>query len=239
MNKLMIGIPIHNDLESLQAMIESLMTSTNAYDEIILLESESTDGCAEFCEHLSQIYQKIRVIHTKKEGPLKAYNKLFDIAKTGKYDLFLTQTDVLFPKLYKKDWLSIMRSIVQNEEVGAVTCINGGGISGPDYINGFEWLGGWATYFPYRTMEKIGGYDENFIGGWGVDIDYSYKIQLAKLKIIKINFWVHHHMQNNREHDNSSKSEEEKQKAAKYFRRKYKLGEFKIIKENTLEKNGR
>lgn len=223
-SKVIIGVPVHNDLESFQSMMSSLVFSTNFYDKIILIESESTDGCDKFCDELCDMNDKIEVIHTKKEGSLKAYNRLFEIAKKEKADLFLTQTDVLFPKLYKKDWLQEMNIIAQNEIVGAVTCIGGGGVSGKDYIAGFNWLGGWCTYVPYRTLEKIGGYDEGFPNAqYGVDVDHTVRIVKSGLKIIQINYWVHHHQMNSREHDNNPDTEKHKQECAKYFRKKWKL----------------
>lgn len=222
-NDVIIGIPIHNDLESFRETIYSILKSTDSFKEIILLESNSTDGCKEFCDYLSVSHPKIKVIHTEKEGPCKAYNRLFEIAKNKKCDLLLTQTDVIFTSLYKRDWLEFMKLVAKMDDVGAVTCIGGGGVSGPDYINGFKWIGGWCSYFPYRTIEKIGGYDENFPGGYGVDIDHTYRIMKSGLNIIEINYWVDHHQKNSREHDNNTNSEETKKEAAKYFKNKWGL----------------
>jgi len=221
-----IGIPVHNDLESFKAMMKSLINSTDFYDKIIIIESESIDGGAELCDELAKA-TNIEVIHTKKEGPIKAYNCLFEIAKKEKADLLLTQTDVVFPKLYKRDWLKILHDTANLPECSAATCINGGGVSGPDYIDGFRWLGGWCTYIPFKTIEKVGGFDETFPEGeYGVDIDLSYKI--SKLGRIYIcNYWVDHHMMNSREHDKHPDAEKHKQECARYFRKKWKLGEFK------------
>jgi len=225
--KLMIGIPLRNDRESFGAMYFSLVSSTRAYDKIVIIESESTDGSRELCEQFKKTNPKLEVIHTPKEGPLKAYNRLFKLAKERKCDLFLTQTDVLFPVLYKRDWLGIMKDIAKNETIGAITSINGGGVSGPTYIDGFEWLGGWCTYYPYRTIEKVGGYDEDFPNGYGVDIEHTYRIYQSGLNILKLNYWVDHHMMNAREHDNHPDVEKHKKACQIYFRKKHKLGEFK------------
>ena len=141
--------------------------------------------------------------------------------------MLLTQTDVLFPQLYKRDWLEWFQKISENEQIGAVIPINGGGVSGPDYLNGLNWLGGWCTYLPYRVMEKGIKFDESFPNGYGVDVDLTMQIIKSNLKIIKVNYWVDHHMMNNREHDNDSKTEKMKQESAKYFRKKWNIGEFK------------
>ncbi|MEK6883280.1 MAG: hypothetical protein AABY22_26875 [Nanoarchaeota archaeon] len=219
-NKCIIGIPVKNDLESFQYMIRSLEGSTNSYDKIIIIESNSTDGAKEYTDLLYQKNSKIEVQHIDCTS-LQAYNKLFHIARQQESDLLITQTDVYFPRLYKRDWLNEMRLIAQDKDIGAITTINGGGISGPDYINGLYWLGGWATYFPFRTIDKIGKYDENFPGGYGVDIDYSYRIYKANLQVTRLDYWVEHHMNNAREHDTSPDSERLKKEASIYFKKKW------------------
>jgi len=219
----MIGIPIYNDLEGLKLCFYSLINSTSIRDKIILLESESTDGSAEFCDELAKRYNFIEVIHTRKEGPLKAYNKLFSIAKDRKVDLFLTQTDVTFRKTHNFDFLKEMKEIAKREDCGIITCFNGGGYSGLDFIDGFYWVGAWCCYIPYRTIEKIGGYDENIPLGWGVDIDYTYAIKQAGLKVYVINYLCNHHPNyvERHEHEKVKNIEELKKEAFAYMRRKW------------------
>lgn len=238
-NKLIVGVPVYNDLENMRFMINSFLNSTNSYDKIILVESDSTDGSAKFCDDLrnigSGVYKyinnlNIEVIHTPKLGPLDAYNRLFEIAKQEKADLFLTQTDVLFPSCFKRDWLKQMREISQIEQCGLVTCYGGGGMSGPDFINGFDWVGAWCTYIPYRTIEKIGGYDMNINLGYGVDIDYTYAVRQAGLKVYCINYWVDHHPNYDvaHEHERTNDFAKQKDEAFKYMKEKWKIGDYKI-----------
>jgi GT2 family glycosyltransferase len=190
---MIICIPVYNNLEGLKYAFYSFINSTMVRDKIILLESESTDGSAELCDELAKFYSFVEVIHTKKNGPLKAYNQLFQIAKERKEDMFLTQTDVIFPRKYNCDWLMEMKRIAEEREnCGIITCYGGGGHSGPDFIDGFFWVGAWCTYIPYRTIEKLGGYDENIPLGWGVDIDYTYAITQLGYKIYTIDYWVNH-----------------------------------------------
>ncbi|MHA1876746.1 MAG: glycosyltransferase family 2 protein [Promethearchaeota archaeon] len=223
---IIIGIPVHNDLQSFRATISSILHSTEAYDKILIIESGSTDGCPEFCDNLEKTYRRIEVIHTPKEGSLKAYNKLFKIAEERNSDLLLAQTDVIFYKLYNADWLRMMELVSKNPDYSVITTLNGGGVSGPTYIDKFKWVGGWCTYIPLRTIKKVGGFDENFPNGFGVDIDISYRwSQVGKIKFI--NYWVNHHMQNERVHDFSTQTEKMKEESARYFRKKWKLGEFK------------
>lgn len=221
MNKLMIGCPVKDDLKSLQLMVDSLFISTNAYDEIVFIDGGSTDGSLEFLLYLNHINERVTVIKANTKTPLEAYNLLFDLAKAQMVDLFLTQTDVIFPKCFGRDWLSQMMDIAQQEQIGAITTLNGGGVSGPDYLDKFLWLGGWATYYPNRTIQAIGGYDVNFPNGFGVDIAHTYKLWKTGLKIFYFNYWVDHHQQNSREHDRDANSEQMKQASAKYFREVY------------------
>jgi len=57
--KPLIGIPVYNDLECLKEMIQSLLSSTNYFDKILIVESESTDGTKEYCDNLEKTYRFI------------------------------------------------------------------------------------------------------------------------------------------------------------------------------------
>jgi GT2 family glycosyltransferase len=223
MNKLIVGCPVKNDLTCLRLMIESLINSTWAYDTIFIYDGGSDKETLDYLYDLVGSHTNIDVVFGNTKTPLEAYNKLFEMAKDNHADLLLTQTDVIFPKLYNRDWLIEMKIAAQDKNIGAITTLNGGKHSGPDYIDGMYWLGGWCTYLPYRTIEKLGGYDENFPNGFGVDIDYTYRIFKEGLKIAIINYWVDHHMANTREHDTNSKAEEMKQESSKWFKMKWGL----------------
>lgn len=221
-NKLIVGVPVKGDRESFTAMYFSLMSSTHEFDELVIATPDL--NCTDEISKLKLSNgPKITILTEPFKTPLEAYNRLFEYAKLHKCDLFLTQTDVIFPKLYKRDWLKHMRDVAQNENIGAVTCINGGGVSGPDYIDGFNWLGGWCSYYPNRTVELIGGYDDNFPNGYGVDIEHTYRIVKAGLQIARLNYWVDHHMMNERLHDNDSNTEQMKKESSKYFKKKWNL----------------
>lgn len=208
-----IGCPKKNDDDSFHAMLTSLRQSTNFFEKIIIAKSDDSEIVGDDIVALSGQYRT----------PLDAYNALFNYALEYGHDLLLTQTDVLFPRLYKRDWLQIMSKISENEQIGAVTTLNGGNFSGPDYIDGFYWLGGWCTYIPHRVIKQLGGYDSSFPNGYGVDIDYTYQIHKAGLAIIKMNYWVDHHMMNERAHDNDPNTEKAKKESSKYFKKKWKL----------------
>ncbi len=219
---MIVGIPHYNNEDGLDRVLTSLINSTNSITKIIIINSGKP-----LTLNMQSI--DVEVIQTPKRGPLDAYNRLFKIAKERKEDLFLTQTDVLFPKCHNRDWLAEMKTGANISDCGMITCLGGGGQSGPEFINGYKWVGAWCTYIPYRTIKKIGGYDMNFPLGWGVDIDYTYAVRQAGLKVYCINYWVDHrpNYEKGHIHEKVSDIEEKKKEAFLYMRKKWKIGEFK------------
>ncbi len=228
MNKLIIGVPVREkNYESFIEMLKSLKESVkeDTYDKLVIVDGGDMEQTK---IALSTIDIKYELVKNPGRGPLEAYNYLFDLAKKEGSDLFLTQTDVLFPRLYKKDWLFEMKKYTQNKKIGAVTSLNGGGKGGKDYVEGLEWLGGWCSYYAHRAIELIGGYDENFPDPqYGVDVDHTFRLYKTGLRIVIFNYWVHHHMQNERPHDRDPDTKANKEKCARFFRSKWKLGEYK------------
>ena len=53
MEKPIIGIIVHNDIEPFEWAISSLMATTRYYSKIIIIESGSTDGCDKFFDKLT------------------------------------------------------------------------------------------------------------------------------------------------------------------------------------------
>lgn len=228
MRQVLIGLPVRNDLESLRVMLDSLFKSTDFPIELVIVIGEGTnEETMNYINNFKIINNfNIRVENKQTKTPVEAYNYLFDLARGEQKDLLLTQTDVVFPRLYHRDWLCQFYVLGQNPMVGAVVPINGGGISGPRYVNGFKWAGGWCTYYPYNTVISIGGYDTNYIIGDGVDIDHSYRLYLANLQIAVTNYWVDHHMMNARSDEGKythEQNEEFKKQNGEYFRRKFNL----------------
>jgi GT2 family glycosyltransferase len=216
-----IVIPVHNSGPLLSICLDCILNRTQYPFKIILVESESTDGTAELCDTYAENNENIDVYHTPKEGLITAMN--FGIDMAGDLDVFLTQDDVIFPRLYGRDWLTELVKAQKDNKAGLVTTIRGGGVSGPDYIEGMPWVGTWSMFIPRSTINLIGKFDENFNPGCGDDIDYTYRVFLANLPVIEANFWVDHHRRS--EHINEDKKIIKEH--AEYFRKKWKLGEFK------------
>jgi glycosyltransferase involved in cell wall biosynthesis len=216
-----IIMPVHNSKQYLQIALDCIINRTKYPFKIILVESESTDGTDKVCEYYANEYDNIEVYHTKKQGIVKAIN--FGIDMAGDLDVYITQDDVLHPRLYNRDWLEELVKAKHYKDCGAVVSIQAGGVSGPDYLDGLPWAGTWSLFIPRKTINKIGKFDEAFSPGCGDDIDYSYRIFQAGLQIYVANFWVDHH----RTTEHFADREELKREHARYFRQKYKLGEYK------------
>lgn len=220
-----IILPCHNSGKHLAFAIGSILNNTNYPFKLILIESESTDGTAELCDRYARTTilpdstcVGIEVYHTEKEGITKAIN--FGIAKAGDMDVYLTQDDVIIPKLYGRDWLTELVIGSKLEKCGIVTTLHAGGNCGQLYINKMLWVGTWSLFIPRETITKIGLFDENFSPGPGDDIDFSYRLHRAGLRIYIADFWVDHHRMTDNFYDHL---EFLKMKNAGYFRRKHGL----------------
>src|SRR3990167_10137033 len=101
--RVIVGMPVYcktdEDFESMVNAITSLVESTQFPFHLLIVESGSNQKTLNYLDGLNS--KDIEVINTPKEGPLKAYNKIFQIAKERQCDLYLTQTDVTHFKLFK------------------------------------------------------------------------------------------------------------------------------------------
>lgn len=222
-------MPVYNDLKYFQMAVDSIFKSTNTPFTLVIIESESTDGSQEYADFLgrqnwpNELGQDVEIIHTKKEGPMAAMDLGFKLALERQRDVYFTQTDVIHMDLFDRDWLSEYISIGQMPDCGIATCWGGGGISAANYVNNFQWVGGWSTYIPWRVIDKLGGYDHNMEIGWGADIEYSWRIVNAGLRIYRIDYWVYHHRKTPHSNDIRTNLPEIDARNSAYFRRKYKL----------------
>jgi len=223
--KVAIVMITRNSKEHIKSAINSIISNTRYPHKLIIIEAESTDGTANICNQYATVYPNIEVHHIKNIGPLKAINYGLEVVKP--YDVYLTHDDVIHPQLYRKDWLTEFVASAYKENSAGATALNGFGVSGPDYIDNFQWIGTWSWYIRRRTIDKIGYFDENFGNGMGDDIDYSYRIFKAGLKMHVAEVYVEHHRMTGRSgSDVTEEAEKIKKKNALYFRSKHKLGEF-------------
>jgi len=213
-----IIIPVRNSGLWLIRCLNAIIDRTKYKNYfIILVESESTDGTDKVCDMYAEHYRgQILTLHTKKEGITKAINMAIRCTKDE--DIYLTQDDVIHPELLEADWLYWMQNVAKRGEYSIIAPQNGGGTSGIDYKEGFDWVGTWAMYIPRETLNKVGLFDENFNPGPGDDIDYSYRASQIK-KIGYVPYCVEHHRKYNFNHE--YENQEIIKRNAEYFRRKY------------------
>jgi len=213
--KVAIILPTYNVMPFLEEMLVRLYDSTNFPFKLIIIDAYSNDGTVEYIEDFKKTHDNIELHQIPKKGLVNAIN--YGIKQT-ELDVYLTQSDVIHFKLYGRDWLFDMYDKAHKKDIGIVMGIGGGGISGPDFINGLRWAGTWNTYIPRKTIDRVGLFDEQFSGG--DDIDYSYRVGLAGLKGIILDFWVQHHQLTERNNTHSSNHLKE---MGKLFRKKHKI----------------
>ena len=187
--KVAIIVPTLNVMPHIKFMIEALYNSTWFPFRLIVVDGFSTDGTFEYLKEVQKEHKNMEVNQIPSKGIANAIN--YGIEQAGDLDVYLTQADVIHFRLYGRDWLLEMWEHVQKENIGAVIGIAGGGRSGPTFIDKMFFAGTWNTYLSRETINKVGLFDEQFSGG--DDIDYSYRIGLAKIELICINYWVNHH----------------------------------------------
>jgi len=216
-----IIIPCRNSGKSLKLTIESILQNIQYPYKIYLIEGHSTDGTAELCNKFVMNYpDKIEVHHIEAEGTTCAIN--YGIRCAGDLDVLLTQDDVIFHKFLGRDILYDFVEISKINNCGIVTVKNGGGKSGEMYLDGFEWVGTWCMFISRKTINKIGMLDEMYNPGDGDDIDYTYTVFAAGLKVYNTDLFVEHHRKfsiKQHEHEN----QKIKKRNSLYFKTKWGL----------------
>jgi len=217
----------HNSMPHIKESISSLFGSTSHPFKLIIVDSESTDGTKEYIEQLASVYSNIKIIHTKREGTVKAINVGIRNADDDNH-IFLFHDDVCFFKWYLRDWLAMfLNTIKHSPDVGILLPITGGGVSGPEYINDFFWAGTWSSLIRKEVVAKLGKemfLDEAFGNGYGDDIDMSYRCVIEGYKIARVECWIDHHGLTSHSNNDNIMVEEIKKKNAAYFRKKHNIG---------------
>lgn len=94
-------IPIYNTKEYLDKCIESVINQTYRNLEIILVDDGSTDGSGELCDKFAIRDSRIRVIHKKNEGLVKA-RKIGISNASGNLIGYVDSDDWIEPDMYEK-----------------------------------------------------------------------------------------------------------------------------------------
>lgn len=212
-----IIMPVMNSKKTAKDAIEAILNNTEYPYELYIIDGNSTDGTEIMVDDFADKYNHIKSYHIEAKGLVNAFNYGIAISKG---DVYLTHDDVIVPNLYGRDWLEELVKASKVRDIGMVTTINSGGISGEDYLNGFRWVGTWSMYLTKHAIDKVGMLDENM--KTGDDIDYCYRMMRAGLNIGVCNFWVDHHRIGNHVEDKPEWHDIVK-KAGNYFKEKHGL----------------
>ncbi|MEW5840391.1 MAG: glycosyltransferase family 2 protein, partial [Thermoproteota archaeon] len=89
-----VVVPVYNQKEMIEIVIESLFQSTHKNIEVIAINDGSKDGSPEILNSLAKKYPQLKVIHKKNEGKRKAVASGIYAAK-GEYILLLDSDSVI------------------------------------------------------------------------------------------------------------------------------------------------
>ena len=91
-----IVVPVYNVENFLDRCVQSIVSQTYPFLEILLIDDGSTDACRRLCDDWAEKDSRIRVIHKNNAGLGMARNTGLEHA-TGKYVLFVDSDDYILP----------------------------------------------------------------------------------------------------------------------------------------------
>ena len=121
---LSIIVPIYNVEKYLPSCIESLITQTYKNIEIILVNDGSPDGCSKICNYYQSIDGRIKVIHKKNEGLVKARKSGLEISD-GNYIGFVDGDDWVESTMYEELMYHVLETDVDIVAAGHKEEIDG------------------------------------------------------------------------------------------------------------------
>ena len=92
-------IPVYNVAAYLRQCLDSVLSQSHPYLEVIVIDDGSTDHSGAICDEYAALDSRIIVIHQKNGGAAAAKNAGLRIA-TGKYLSFVDSDDYLEPNAY-------------------------------------------------------------------------------------------------------------------------------------------
>lgn len=113
---LAVVIPAYNEEASIADCLDSLLNQTEPFEEIIIVDNNSTDGTAQLVkEYQHNRPELIRLLHEPKQRPVFARNTGFDAARSD----IIARLDV--DTRLEKDWAACVRQIFADSDVMAVS----------------------------------------------------------------------------------------------------------------------
>lgn len=106
MPALSVIMPVYNAAPFLERAVNSILNSTFADLELILIDDGSTDGSALICDQFVSNDPRVRVRHKNNGGVSSARNMGLDMAQ-GDFVAFVDSDDFISPSMYDKLMLSV------------------------------------------------------------------------------------------------------------------------------------
>lgn len=190
--KVSLICPIYNEKDSISDLINSMISQSKKPDEIIFVDSFSTDGTVGIIKEFSKKYKFIKLIQ-EKSNIAKARNIAI---KNSKYNI-IAATDA--GSKLDKSWLENITKPFEGESVdivsGGYIATSNGGVE--DYLAMItvkpleEWdektflPSGRSIAFRKKVWEEVGGYPENLYTGEDTLFDLNLKKKGFKFKLQK------------------------------------------------------
>lgn len=97
-------VPVYEVKDYLPACIESILSQTYPYLDIILIDDGSKDGCSDVCDEYAGRDNRIRVLHTSNSGLSSARNRGIEMAieSNSRYLGFVDGDDWIEATMYQR-----------------------------------------------------------------------------------------------------------------------------------------
>lgn len=100
--RISIGLPVYNGENFLKEAIDSILTQTFEYFELIISDNASTDKTEEICREYATKDKRIRYYRNEQNlGPTLNYNRVFELA-TGEYFKWQAHDDICAPEFLER-----------------------------------------------------------------------------------------------------------------------------------------
>ncbi|MBI2530527.1 MAG: glycosyltransferase family 2 protein [Candidatus Diapherotrites archaeon] len=169
-----IVIATFNNAPILRRVLEAMLKlEYPAQYEIIVADDGSKDGTREMLQSNFRNNKKIKLIFLKHGGVCKARNAGI---KAARFPIVINMDHDCIPS---RNWLRDMAGGFDSEKIGIVSA--------------YDYYGGTSTAFRKNLLNKVGGYDEDYVY-YREDTDLSFKIMDLgyEFKLVKANY-VHDH----------------------------------------------
>lgn len=136
MYKISAVIPIYNVSEHLVRCLDSVISQSLPFFEIVLVNDGSTDNSGSIADDFAKKHDNIRVIHQANQGLSAARNAGLDVL-SGEYVVFIDSDDYISSSANEK-LLSILQQSDADIAIGGVCYVTEGGESYTPYPSGVQ-----------------------------------------------------------------------------------------------------